>query len=91
MRALIVIYEFQNNIINNRRLFEDRIRLYGRYAFLTNNSCIIFTNATVVSVRDYLNEVLNVGDKIYVGETSAPAAWDSLSNDVSDYVRRNLK
>ncbi len=91
MRALIIVYEFQNSIINNRKTFEDRIRKYGQYAFLTSNSCLIFTAATVVSVRDYLNLSLSSGDKLYIGETKAPAAWNNLNNEVSDYVKRNLK
>ncbi len=90
-RALIVIYEFQNGVINNRTAFEERLRQYEQYAFITKNSCMIFTDATVVSVRDYLDQALSNGDKIYVGETSAPAAWNYLHNDVSEYIKRNLK
>jgi hypothetical protein len=91
MRALIIIYEFPNSIINNRKTFEERIRQYKQYAFLTNNSCLIFTNATVVSVRDYLNFGLSNDDKLYVGETKAPSAWNNLHSEVSDYIKQNLK
>jgi hypothetical protein len=91
MRAVIIIYEFNNLLINNRKALEQRIIQYRQYAFLTSNSCLIFTDATVVSVRDYLWAAMSSGDKIYVGETSAPAAWNNLHNDVSEYLKQNLK
>lgn len=90
MKALVIIYEFHTPVINNRKNFEDMIRSYERFAFLTNNSCIIFTSHSVVSVRDYLNGGLTQGDKIYVGETSSPAAWNGINNQVSDYIKKNL-
>ncbi len=91
MRALIIIYEFNNTVINNRTPFETRIRQYDQYAFISKNACMIFTNDSVVSVRDYLNAAMTSGDKIYVGEANAPAAWNNLHNDVSEYLQRNLK
>jgi hypothetical protein len=92
MRQLIIIYEFQQGNSLKKRPFEDMIRKYGSFAFLTDNSCIIWTEATAVMVRDNLMTGLGSGDKLYVGETYAPAAWtNSILKQVSDYVIKNLK
>lgn len=92
MRQLVIIYEFQQSNIIKKKPFEDMIRKYGLFAFLTDNSCIIWTEATVVMVRDFLMAGIGHGDKLYVGETSAPAAWtNSIQKQVSEYIIKNLK
>jgi hypothetical protein len=92
MKQIIIIFEFQQGNIYKMAPFKDMIRKYGAYAFITNNSCIIWTNATVVNVRDNLMTGLGSGDKLYVGETKSPAAWtNTIGKEVSDYVIKNLK
>ena len=92
MRQLIITYDFQQSNSLKKRPFEDMIREYGLFAFLTDNSCIIWTEATPVMVRDNLMTGLGQGDKLYVGETYAPAAWtNSITKEVSEYIINNLK
>ena len=91
MRQLIIIYEFLQGGSTDKRTFEDMIRKYDKYAFLSKGSCIIWTTATAVGVRDNLLNGLNQGDKIFVGELSAPAAWNNLSKEVAEYIVKNLK
>lgn len=92
MKQFIIIFEFLPS--NNYRIepFKDMLRKLGGFAFTTNNSCIVWANSTAVEIRDSLLPGLGVGDKLYVGETSAPAAWtSSISKEVSDYIIKNLK
>jgi|WetSurMetagenome_2_1015567.scaffolds.fasta_scaffold973459_1 hypothetical protein len=92
MRQLIIIFEFHQSNLNKLPQFKDMIRRYGSYAFITNNSCIIWTNDTDVMVRDYLKTGIGPNDKIFVGNISAPAAWvTSISQEVTDYIIKNLK
>lgn len=92
MRQIIIVFEFQALSAFRVAPFKDMIRKYGSYAFVTNNSCIIWTDATTVSVRDYLMAGINSGDKLFVSEVSAPAAWtNSIAKEVSDYIIKNLK
>lgn len=76
---------------HKKSAFDDTIRKYGLFAFLTSSACIIWTNATVVEVRDTLLKEMGAGDKLYVGETTAPAAWNNMTKEVSDYIKANLK
>ncbi|MEN9442562.1 MAG: hypothetical protein RLZ33_2639 [Bacteroidota bacterium] len=92
MNQLIIVFEFKNPTIEKKNVLRDKIREYGKYAFLMDNACIIWTDQTAVSVRDNLNKNLVSGDKIYVGGTSAPAAWlTSFSQEVTDYLKANLE
>jgi len=92
MNQLIIIYEFSPS--NSQKLlpFTNMIREYGQFAFITNNSCIIWTEDTAVMVRDKLKSGLSASDKLYVGGTAAPAAWlTSISQEVTNYLQQNLK
>jgi len=92
MRQLIVIFEFKHSNLSKLALFKDMLRKYGSFAFITNGSCIIWTNDTAVAVRDNLKMGIGSGDKIFVGEVKAPAAWvASVSQEVTDYLQKNLK
>lgn len=92
MTQLIVIFEFQDSNHSKLALFKDILRKYNVYAFITSGSCIIWTNDTAVMVRDNLKTIISHGDKIFVGEIKAPAAWvTSISQEVTDYLQKNLK
>ncbi len=92
MNQIVIIYEFQNSLINNRQLLENKIRQYGQFAFISKNSCIIFTYEDVIMVRNNLIGELAIGDKLFVALISAPAAWsNSLDKQVSDYIIINLQ
>jgi hypothetical protein len=92
MRQLIIISEFQPANLYRQAPFNDMIRKYGKFAFITANACVIWTDQTAAMVRDNLKTGLGIGDKIYVGETAAPAAWvTTISQQVTDYLKTNLK
>jgi hypothetical protein len=92
MNQLIIIYEFLPENTEKLIPFKNMIRKYGQFAFVTNNSCIIWTEDTAVTVRDNLKTGLGSGDKLYIGGTAAPAAWmTTVSQEVTDYLQKNLK
>jgi hypothetical protein len=92
MRQLIIIYEFKPENLHKQIPFMEGIRKYGRFAFVSNNACIIWTDETAAMVRDNLKVGLGIGDKLYVGGTSAPAAWlTSIGQEVTDYLQKNLQ
>jgi hypothetical protein len=92
MKQIIIVYDLQFSLINRRKVLEDKIRTYGQYAFVTSNACIIFTTSTVFDVRNNLMIELGIGDKLFVSEVSAPAAWtNSIDKRVSDYLIACLK
>lgn len=92
MRQLIIIFEFKPDNIVKQIPFKDKIRKYGKFAFISNNACIIWTDDTAAMVRDNLREGLGIEDRLFVGGTSAPAAWlTSVGQEVTDYLQKNLK
>jgi hypothetical protein len=92
MRQLIIIFEFQQSNIYKIDSFKNILRQYGKFAFITSNSCIIWTNDSEVTVRDNLRTQISFEDKIFVASISSPAAWvTSLSQEVSDFLKQNLR
>lgn len=92
MSQLIIIFELKNPTLEKKNALKNEIREYKKFAFLMDNACIIWTEDSAATVRDNLKKNLVSGDKIYVGVTSAPAAWlTSFSQEVTDYLKTNLK
>lgn len=92
MNQLIIIFELKDQDLTLTTEFRDRIRKYKKFAFLTTHTCIIWTDETASSVRDYLKLGIRSGDKLFVSNISAPAAWlTSVSQEVTDYIHKNLK
>jgi len=92
MIQLVIIFEFLPENIQKQLPFKDMIRKFGKFAFVTDNSCIIWTDDNAAMVRDKLKPGLGVGDKLFVGGTSAPAAWViEIGQQVTDYLQKNLK
>ena len=92
MKQLIIVFEFTSENIQMQVPFKEMIRKYGKFAFVTSNTCIIWTEDTAAMVRDNLKTGMGLSDKLFVGGTSAPAAWlTSVGQEVTDYLQKNLK
>jgi hypothetical protein len=92
MNQLIIIFEFVEETPEKINSFRDRIRGFGMYAFVSQRACLVWTEQTAANVRDNLKAHLSTTDKLYVGTTSAPSAWlTSVGQDVTDYIKKNLK
>jgi len=88
-RVLIVSYDLSNPGQNYEMLLQ-RIKSYESWARLGGSAYLIATEATPVTVRDYLNEALDYNDKIYVGVVATPAAWVGMPEDVSKWIQANV-
>lgn len=92
MKQFIIIFEFANTADPKIIPFKDMIRTYQKFAFVTNNTCIVWTESTAVLIRDYLKTGIGLSDKLFVADISAPAAWtNSVNKQVSEYIIKNLK
>lgn len=68
-----------------------RIKKFPRWAKICESSFLISTNKSPEAVRNYLAEVMDENDKIFVGIANAPAAWAGQSERVSSWILNNLK
>jgi|GEM_PF-1511064 len=92
MKQLIIVFEFKEENIHKIAPFKTMLRNYKMFAFITDSSCIVWTEDSASDVRDNLKKGIGLGDIIFVGEVSAPAAWvTSVSQEVTDYLQKNLK
>ena len=92
MNQFIIIFELKEEKSNKRVEVRDRIRELKKFAFLTKYSCLVWTDKSPSEVRDFIKQNLNSGDIIFVSKVSSPAAWlNSVGQDVTDYIQKNLK
>lgn len=89
-KAYIISYDLRIPGQNYETLIA-RIKEYGKWARLGGSAYIIITERTAVEIRDYLIQPLDSNDKLFVGTLNAPAAWNGLPEDVSNWLRNNLK
>ena len=90
MSIMIVTYDLMNPGQNYEALLK-RIREYQKWAKLGYSTFLIATEQTPVQVRDYLGQAIDRYDKLYVGVAVAPAAWQGMTDEVSNWIRSNLK
>lgn len=86
----IISYDLSKPGQNYEELLK-RIKSYSTWARLGGSAYIIETESNYVQVRDYLMQVLDKNDKLFVGEVSAPAAWYGLGTEVSNWLIDKLK
>lgn len=68
----------------------EKIKSYEGWAKLGDSCFLIKTEKDAVAIRDYLKKVIDPRDKIYVGQTTTPAAWYNMPEQVSDWIKSNL-
>ncbi len=89
-KVLIISYDLTTPGKNYEPLIQ-RIKKLGSWARLGGSAYLVLTEHTVVQVRDYLWQVMDNTDKIYVGVSPAPSAWQGMPNDVAEWIRNNQK
>jgi len=89
-KVLIIFYELTNPVMSLQALTK-RIKDLGPWARLGNSAYLIVTENEPVQVRDYLWQVMQPSDRIYIGNAPPPSAWNGLPNDVSDWIRKYQK
>lgn len=88
-RAYIITYELYKQGQNYEKLIQ-RIKSYGTWARLGGSEYIVISTQSAVEIRDYLSIVIDNNDSIFVGTLIAPAAWNGMTEEVSNWIRNNL-
>ena len=66
------------------------LRSYPSWCHVMESYWLIQTADSATTVRDAVANVVDQNDRIFVAVTAAPAAWQGLSDDVSEWLRTNL-
>ncbi len=88
MRVLIITYDL-NEPGKNYHVLLKKIKTYPGWARIGGSSYLIYTDSTPVQVRNYLSQVLDRNDKLFVGTVTAPSAWIGMSEEVSNWIHSN--
>jgi hypothetical protein len=88
--VLIISYDLTEPGKNYEPLLQ-RIKKLGGWARLGGSAYLVATSHTPVQVRDYLWEVMDKSDKLFVGMCPAPSAWVGMPNDVGEWILQNQK
>jgi len=67
------------------------INSYHAWAKLGGSAYIILSDETAPQIRDKLMKKMDVNDQVFVGIIRAPAAWYGVGDEVSDWLKNNLK
>jgi hypothetical protein len=87
--AYIISYDLSQPGQNYEKVLK-AIKSYGNWARLGGSAYIVISQASAVDVRDHISRELDSNDKIFVGVVKAPAAWIGMSDEVSDWLKKNL-
>lgn len=68
----------------------DEIQSLGSWCHPVDSTWFVVSNADAVDIRDKLMAVVDKTDAVIVTQASAPAAWDGLASDVSEWLKANL-
>jgi hypothetical protein len=89
-KAYIITYELHRPGQKYNMLIE-KIHSYGTWAKLGGSEYIIITDQEAEKVRDYLREVLDSNDCIFVGALTTPLAWAGMTEEVSNWIRNHFR
>lgn len=90
-QCYIITYDLVNPGRNYDALLQ-RIKSYVGWAKLGGSSYLILAdNRTAVQIRDFLLEVLDKNDVLYVGLMGNVAAWIGLGEVVANWIINNQK
>ncbi len=69
-----------------------RIKLYNKWAAITESTWAVTTTQTATAVRDYLAAVMDSNDKLFVvnlGTKIGESAWRGMPKEVTDWLKAN--
>ena len=88
--AFLITYIPANLSERNEDLI-NRVKQYSIWAILNATNYIVKVNNKKPSeIRDELSDSLRPQDKLLVTELTGNAAWKSLNEDLSGWLKRNL-
>ena len=89
MACYIVTFEVAN--IEKRNELKGRIQTYGTYCPIHENCWALVTENTASQVRDYLMEIINPPDKIFIIKSGVEAAWNTTyGTKNADWLKEKL-
>jgi len=89
-KVYIITYDLSNPGRNYEALLK-LIKSYPAWARLGGSSYLVLTEQSTVQIRDYLTPALDTNDSLFVGLMSNVAAWRGLGDEVSNWIKDNLK
>lgn len=89
MAAYIITYDLSMPGRSYNQLY-DRIKSFGTWAAITESSWLIVTEANSVNIRDHLSPTIDRNDKLLVGGPIEEAAWIGLTDDIAEWLMRNI-
>lgn len=69
----------------------DKIKKLGSWCHPVDSTWFVETTYSAEEVRDTIKAVIDSSDSLIVTKASAPGAWCGLSNEVSQWLKNNLK
>lgn len=88
--AYIVSYDLASAGTNYERVLE-KIKANPGWARLGGSAYVVISDRSPAEIRDEIKSAMNAKDKLYVGIIGAPAAWVGMTDDVSEWLKKNLK
>lgn len=67
------------------------ITSYRKWARLGQSAYLIVSVESAVELRDKFKQFLDSNDKLYVGIVNPPAAWVGMSDNVSQWIKDELR
>ena len=84
------IVSFQAKELAVRQRLRERLRSYEKYCPINNTCWAIMSEQKAAEVRDFLKEMLEPGDKLFVIRSGTAAAWRGLPTKNGEWLKRNL-
>ena len=85
----VISWEVQS--VGARSQLVERLKKYGAYCPIHNNSWAILAEASAAQIRDYLNPALASGDRVFVVRSGTEAAWwNAYGEKNTEWLRKNL-
>jgi hypothetical protein len=66
------------------------IKRLGSWCHPLDSTWFVVSSLTAETIRNRLISVMDQSDSLIVARASAPAAWNGLSQKLSDWLRNNL-
>jgi len=89
MLCYIVAFHTESAISKNK--LRERLRTYTAYCPIHDSCWAIKTDQSTANIRDYLTQVINKNDFIFVIRSNTEAVWNSTySEKNSAWLKENL-
>ena len=88
--AYIITYDLSSPGQNYESILKTIKQNYA-WARLGGSAYIVLSSKTAFQIRDEIMAFMDRNDQLFVGVINAPAGWYGLGDEVSDWLKNNLK